>query len=181
MKKGFTLIEIIVSVGILALVSIMIVQVLFTTTHSNTKTLAVSDEKQNGDFATDIFNRMVRSAQLVQTSCPNGATSAPSAQITGFDNAVTTLECLSDGVAARVASVSASTGAIVYLTSPTVTLSSSGGATCSDSTLSFSCPPASGIQNSVTMSFTLVRLGITGNAYQNNSVSFRSTVDVRNW
>lgn len=180
MKHGYTLIEILVSIGILAIAAVLIVQVLFTTMHANTKTQILSDTKQNGSFALDVMSRMVRSAQLVQTSCGSGITTASSVQLTNADNTQTIFKCLSDGSSARIASVSG-TGVISYLTAGTVTVSASGGSTCNDSSLAFSCPPASGIQSSLTVAFTLGRLGVTGSAYESGSSSFQSTVDIRNW
>ena len=179
-QRGFTLLEILISVGILMIVAILIVQVLFTTTHVNTKTEYLSDAKQNGNFALENINRMVRSAQTIQTSCGFGVTSASSVLLTNPDNSLTTFECLSDGTRARIASVSGN-GVIVYLTAGNVTLSTSGGATCDDSSLVFSCPPASGIQNSLTFSFTLGHIGVAGSTYEVGTSSFQSTVFVRNW
>ncbi len=177
-QKGFTLLEMLVSVIILAVVAILIVQVLFTTTHVNQKTKVLSDIKQNGNFTQDIIGRMVRSAQTIETSCVNGATSASVAQITNPDDNVTTFTCLTDGNVARIASVSA--GVVVYLTAGNVTVSSSGGATCDDSSLTFSCPPSSGIQDTLTVSFTLVPKGVSGSEYDMGSTTFQSTVGLRN-
>ena len=138
-KNGFTLMEILISVGILAIVTTLIAQVLFTTTHVNKKTEILTDIKQDGNFALDVMARMVRAAKAIETSCTTST-----ASITNNDNTVTTLRCLPDGNAARIASVSATTGAIVYLSGGNVTLSASGGTDCSDSSLVFSCPPAGG-------------------------------------
>src|SRR4030042_7212941 len=137
-QKGFTVMEILVSVGILAIVSTLIVRVMFTATHVNKKTGLVMDIKHNGNFALDVISRMVRSAKVINVSCAPGDETAPSVDITNPDNNITTLTCLSDGSAARIASVSG-TGAIAYLSAANVTLSTSGGVTCSDSSLAFSC------------------------------------------
>jgi prepilin-type N-terminal cleavage/methylation domain-containing protein len=179
-QKGFTLLEILISIGVLAIVAPLMAQVLFTTTHVNKKTELVADIKQNGNFALDVIGRMVRSAVSIETSCAMGETSAPSALIRNSDNNVTTLTCLSDGNAARIASVSG-TGVAAYLSAGNVTLSVSGGATCSDSSLTFSCPPAGGgIQSELTVSFTLGSPGVTGSAFESGKSSFQSTMSVRN-
>jgi prepilin-type N-terminal cleavage/methylation domain-containing protein len=176
--KGFTLLEILISVGILAIVATLIVQVLFTVTHVNKKTELITDVKQNGNFSLDVIGRMVRSAKAVKTSCGGSETSASSAQITNPDNNVTTLECVSDGNAARIASISAAQ--TVYLSTGNVTVSTSGGKDCTDSSLAFSCPPASGIQTEISVSFTLGQVGVSASAYENNSASFQSTIGMRN-
>ena len=176
-KNGFTLIEILVSVGILAIVSTLMAQVLFTTTHVNTRTNSLEDIKQNGNFTLDVIGRMVRGAQTIETSCSSGPT-AISANITNPDNNVTTLLCVSDGKAARIASVSGTN--VAYLSAGNVTLSASGGVSCADSTLTFSCPPATGIQNQLTIGFTLGQLGVSGSAFNSGKSAFQSTVDMRN-
>lgn len=165
MKKntGFTLVEIVVCVALLSIVVTLITQVLFTTTHVNTKTKILTDIKQNGNFAIDIISRMVRSANSIQ--CNPGP--PPVALITNPDGNVTTITCISDGNVMRISSESAHQA---YLTPATVTCSS----------LAFSCQPAAGIQTTLTVSFTLQQAGVAGSAYEANSSSFQSTVSLRN-
>lgn len=172
--RGFTLLEILVSVGILAIVVPLLAQVLFTTTHVNKKNEIITNIKQDGNFALDVIGRMVRSAKSIDV-CAGG-----DLQITSPDNYTTTFTCVSDGNAARIASVSASWHPTMYLTSGNLTVSSSGGSTCTDSTLVFSCAPPVGIKNQAAVTFTLGKLGVSGNAYANGSASFQSTFGMRN-
>lgn len=181
MKKnsGFTLLEILISVGILAIVGTLIAQVVFTTAHVNKKTEILTDIKQDGNFALDVIARMVRSAKAIDVlPCALGELTGSSALITDSDNNVTTLECLSDGNAARIASESAA--GTVYLSGGTVTLSASGGTNCIDSSLVFSCPPAGSIQSQITVTFTLGQVGVPGSTYESGSASFQSTISMRN-
>ncbi|MCX6793788.1 MAG: prepilin-type N-terminal cleavage/methylation domain-containing protein [Candidatus Gottesmanbacteria bacterium] len=179
-RQGFTLLEILVSVGILAMVTILLAQVLFTTTHVNKKTELVINFKQNGTFVLDVIGRLVRASIAIETSCNSGQTSTPSARIRNADYNVTVLTCFSDGNVARIASVSG-TGKVVYLSGGNVTLSASGGVNCSDSSLAFSCPPASGgMQSELIVSFTLGQPGVTGSAFESGKSSFQSTIGVRN-
>jgi prepilin-type N-terminal cleavage/methylation domain-containing protein len=178
-QKGFTMMEILVSVGILAIVSILIVQVMFTATRVNKKTGLVMDIKQNGNFALGVISRMVRSAKVINVSCSPGDVTASYVDITNPDNNITTITCLSDGSAARIASVSG-TGAIAYLSAANVTLSTSGSVTCSDSSLAFSCPPVTGNQSELSIAFTLGQVGGSESAYEISSASFQSTITVRN-
>ncbi len=172
--------EILISVGILAIVSTLLAQVLFTTTHVNKKTEILTDIKRDGNFALDIIDRMVRAASVIETPCTVGATSTPSAKIRNPDNNVTVFTCFSDGNAARIASKSAA-GAVVYLTGAAITLSTSGGSSCADSSLSFSCPPASGAtQNQVAVTFTLGQIGVSASPYESGRSAFNSTVRMRN-
>lgn len=167
-QAGFTLMELLVSVGVLIIVAALLVQVLFTTTHVNKKTDLINDVKLNGNFALDVISRFVRSARNV--SCGSG-----SMIITNPDLQQTTFTCISDGTAARIASQSASQ--TVYLTSGYLTVNTSGGSNsdCADSTLAFSCvPPA------VTVTFTLRQLGVPGAAYEGVSAAFQSISRMRN-
>lgn len=176
-ETGFTLLEIIISVTILATVSILITQVLFTTTHVNTKSGLVQDIKQNGDFALDVMSRLVRSATAITTACPAGQTT-PTLAIQTADNNTTTFTCVSDGVSARIASVSAS--GTYYLTGTGITVSDLGAATCDRSTLTFSCPSGVGVAGPVMIRFSLGQLGSDTNAYSTSRTSFETTVSLRN-
>lgn len=178
-QSGFTLMEILISVGILATVGILIVQVVFTTTRANTKSALLADIKQNGEFAMDVMSRQIRGAVAVETNCGVEETTTPSAVIRTLENATTTFLCHSDGVAARIASMDAQAN-ISYLTGNAVTLSASGLATCDDSTLNFSCLFATGIAQPVTIQFTLRHLGQGTSPYDVAERSFTNSVNVRN-
>ena len=170
--QGFTLLEILISVGILAIVGTLIAQVVFTTAHVNKKTKILTDIKQDGNFALDVIGWMVRSAKSIDVC------EADELQITHSDNTMTTFTCVSDGVAARIASQSAAGTA--YLSGGNVTLSSSGDDNCALSSLAFSCLPAVGIKNQVTVTFTLGQVGVPGSTYESGSASFQSTISMRN-
>lgn len=165
-QNGFSLIEMLIGIGILAIVSTLIVQVLFTTTHANKKTKLMSDIKQNGAFALDVMERMVRESSGMVVG-------ARSVRITNPDATTTTFKCLSYGGVARIASAS-STGTTEYLTGANVTLSTSGGATCSDSSLAFQYA-----QGLLTITFSLGQSGAAGGTYESARLSFQGTVGAR--
>ncbi len=177
--QGFTLVEILVSIGVLATVSTLIAQVLFTTTHANKKTEVLRDIKQNGEFTLDVIERLVRNANAMEAICDVDTISTPSAFIRGADDRPTVLTCVSDGNAARVASVSA-TGAVSYLSGENVTLSQSGSKTCEDSTLTFSCSATTGIATPITVNFALTSLGASVSAFEKSTTSFQTIVSLRN-
>lgn len=176
-KYGFTLLEILVSVSIIAGLSILIAQAFFTTTRSNTKTEILKEVKQNGDLALGLMSRMVRESTSITSSCPSTGLTSTSLSIKNPDGATTTFGCVYDGSVTRIAS---SSGALSdYLTSSSVTLgdtSCAGGAM----TLSFTCTarPAGG--STVTMSFTLSQAGVPVNLFQRAQSSFQTTIDTRN-
>lgn len=172
-QKGFTLMEILISVGVLAIVATLLAQVLFTTAHVNKKAEIVTNVKQDGNFALDVIGRMVRSAKSIDVC------SATVLQITNPNNGVTTFQCESDGTAARIASVSAS-HPTVYLTGGNITLSPTGSADCPGNSPAFSCAPPVGAKNQVTVSFTLGQLGVGGSVYERGGASFKNTIRMRN-
>jgi prepilin-type N-terminal cleavage/methylation domain-containing protein len=177
--RGFTLLEILISIGVLATVSTLIAQVLFTTTHVNKKTETLRDIKQNGEFTIDVIERLVRNANRLETVCDVDSVSTPAAIVRGADDRTTTLQCVSDGTVARIASVSA-TGSVSYLSGGNVTLSQSGGKSCDDSTLAFSCPPTTAIDEPMTVNFSLTSPGASISAFEKSTTSFQTTVSLRN-
>ncbi len=178
LSGGFTLMEILISVGVLAVVSTLIAQVLFTTTRVNKKVTTLSDVKSSGEFALGVVERLIRSAIAMETVCDTGAETTPSARLLGAGATTTTITCMSDGTAARIASVSA-TGAISYLTDNSVTLNVTGTADCADSSLLFSCPASSG-PSAVTINFSLGQIGEGGGKFETARSSFQSSVSLRN-
>ncbi len=177
--RGFTLIEVLISVGILAVVSTLITQVLFTTTRVNKKVGTLENVKSSGEFALGVLERLIRDAVAVETVCDAAEVTTPSAVFRNADNATTTVTCVSDGTAARIASVSA-TGTISYLTDGSVTLSASGDFSCADNSLTFSCPTSAGVASSTTISFYLGQLGEGQGTLEAARWQFQSLVTPRN-
>lgn len=168
---GFTLLEIIVSVSIVALMSAVISQVLLTTVRTNTKGGIINTVKQNGDFSLETMTRMIQSAQSVTSpACTSGGTSGTSLVIQNSDGGTTTLSCLLDSGVYRIASGSA------FLTNSSITAADSGG-TC---TLAFICSSDAGIADTVQISFSLAQKGTTAAQYESASISFQTTVSLRN-
>lgn len=172
MKKhstsGFTLLELMVSVAVIALMSVVLSQIFISTLRTNTKTELLKEVKQNGDFALESIARMVQNAY--------GATciSDKELSILNADGNTTTIECVLDGTTLRLAS---SSGSLTeYLTSHSVTL---GDATCATSTLAFGCEEAVGQRTMVTVSFTLSRVGNAGNVFEEAEEQFQTSAVVR--
>ena len=171
--------EILISVGILATVGILIVQVIFTTTRANTKSTLLAEVKQNGEFAMDVMSRQIRGAWSIETNCGIEDITTPSAMIRTLENEEITFKCETDGSAARIASVDAQANSS-YLTSNTVTIDSEGGATCDNGTLRFSCIAGTGIAQPLTIEFTLRHLGSSTNPTDTAERSCTNTINVRN-
>lgn len=172
---GFTLLEMVVSIAIVALVAVVLSQIFLVTLRTNAKTEISKDMKQNGELALESMVRMIQRAKAITSTCVSTGTTSQSLQITNDDNGVTTLECLVDGNAVRLASSSAN--GTEYLTSDNVTL---GGTTCGESTLSFVCYGAAGLPASVTISFQLSKAGMSAQSFEQSSESFQTTATMRN-
>lgn len=171
-EKGFTLIEILVSMGIIAAIGIVVSQTFFTTSRSNTKTELLKDVKQNGDYALGIMERMVRNARAI--SCSSYDAPIQSLTITNPDKDTTTFGCYQAGTT-KISSTSG-TGRSEYLTSETVSL----GDTCTSSSLTFVCTTQASQPRSVTVSFTLSQRGSPPDKFEQSSAQFQSTVTLRN-
>ena len=70
---GFTLIELIVTITIMSMIGILIAQVFFTTSRTNTKTELVKEAKQNGEYALGFIERMIRNSRYVTSACAGSA------------------------------------------------------------------------------------------------------------
>lgn len=177
MKRGFTLIETLISMGIAATVGVLIAQVFFTTTKSNTKTEALKEVKQSGERAISSMERMIRSASNIVSTCTDTGTTLSSVQLANIDGGVTTLGCELNSSVTRIASTSATTPT-EYLTSTDVTL---GGVDCDDSgnTLSFVCVSYPDKPSIITIYFTLNRPSAI-DLSETANVLFQTTVTLRN-
>lgn len=172
---GFTLIEMIVSVAIIAVVGVALSQVFIATLRTNTKTELFKDVKQNAELALETMVRMIQNAKEVTSSCSIAGTNSTSITIVSEDDGETTFGCFLDGTNTRIASQSAQ--GTSYLTSSNVSL---GGDSCAGSTLAFTCFGAAGIPTSITISFDLAQVGTPQQAFEQASESFQTSATMRN-
>ncbi len=172
-KNGFTLLEILVSVGALAIMGVLLTQVFVTTTRTNIKNEITKDVKQNGDLAMEVMTRMIQNATDVTSSCQDIGSSGPSLTIINLDSGSTTFECRSDSGLLRIASTSASTA---YLTSPSVKLT---GADC-PAAFTVTCTLLPSGQKSVNISFSLSQGGTSPVKIDQANQKFETTVTLRN-
>jgi len=176
-QRGFTLIEIIVSVGIIAFISVVIAQTFFTTTRVNTKTELINDIKQNGDFALEYMIRAIRSAQQVTSVCDTAPGSSGSAlTVLNSDNTSSTFSSLVDGTVTRLVENPGSS----YLTSNNLTLSDT--ACPGTPSLQFICTssPAQPPHVDVTIRFCLSQKGAPQGSFERAGQAFQTSVTLRN-
>lgn len=176
MQRGFTLIELIIAIAIIAGLGTVLVQALFTTTRSSTKVERLTDVKQGGEYALNVIERMTRNARALTAVCSEGGTTpTASATITSPDGYETTFGCALSGSVTRIASVSAF--GTQYLTSSSVTL---GGATCDADSLVFYCTSVADVPKSVKVTFQLSQRGTPVDQFEKASTAFQTSISVRN-
>lgn len=173
-SRGFTFLELLVTMALIVGISVVLTQVFFTTTRSTTKTEVFKEVKQSGDFAMQTMERMIRSASSVTSTCSDSGSTMTSLTIVNPDNDVTTFTCALDGSIAKIASVSAAE--TFYLTSDSVTV---GGSSCSTSTLSFICTKVSNEASKVRIEYTLSQKNSSGDQFEKATSTFQSTVTLR--
>lgn len=184
-RGGFTLLELLVASVILTLLSVVIVQVFFSTIRTNNKTDVTQDVKGNGDHSIEVITRFVQNAQSISlpASCPERpavGTALDQITLTNWDDGVTTFGCILVGGVARIASISASQ--TVYLTSANVTLVDPVLHTnaCTNHALTFTCSAAAGVPTSITVGFQIRQKNSAASVIDQASQTFQSTVTLRN-
>lgn len=174
-QAGFTLLEMVVSIAIVALVATVLSQVFISTLRTNTKTEILKDMKQNGELALENMVRMIQNAQDITSTCESTGTSSQSITILNPDGKETSLGCLVDGTITRLASTSAE--GTEYLTSSNVT---AGGTTCPASSIVFVCKGGAGVSPSITISFQLAQSGTAIGVFEQSSEAFQTSANMRN-
>jgi prepilin-type N-terminal cleavage/methylation domain-containing protein len=184
-RRGFTLLETLVAISAIASVGVLIAQVFFTTTRSNTKTELMKEVKQNGDYAMELMTRMIRNSIAVNSSCSTTGTPLDMLEIKNADGNMTQFGCFLDSSVTpsitRIASVSATTNKRDALSSTGVSL---GGTSCIDvasiPTLQFTCTSFIDQPPRIQIRFSLSQRGTPADQFEKASISFQSTVSPRN-
>lgn len=133
MKKGFTLIETLVSLGILAILSGIIMTIIFVVLRSSDKIEKIKEIKQNGETVSSVMTDFIRQADSIDCS---GVPDQLGVEMNGES---TVFQCSGD----RIASNSA------YLTSSEVSCDSL------EKPMVFGCDIGGGNTSLVSFSFTL--------------------------
>lgn len=162
-KSGFTLIEILVVVGILGAIVVIGSITFFSVLRGARKSKMISLVKQNGDYALEVMIKMIRNAREITSPCDGSDTSIT---ILNPDRGETTFSCEDDAISSNAAE----------LTSSQVKV---GAGSCS-----FDCQPGEALQpDTVTISFTLEAEkegGVPARPEEEASIDFETTVSLRN-
>jgi len=103
-KNGFTLIEIMIVVGILGIIAVVGSGTFFSILRGSNKTKTLQMVKQNGDYAISVMERMIRNARVLINPTTNSTVS--SITIKNPDGSTTIFSC--GGNPATIASNGAS-------------------------------------------------------------------------
>lgn len=162
---GFTLVEMLVVVGVVAVVGMMAVNLFFATLKGSTKTAVLNEVKQNGDYALSVMEKMVRNAKSLSPLTGQTGTIT----IINPDGGTTRFSCLLDGSVRKIASNSAA------LTSQNVTLAS-----CPADL--FTVTTVAGKPSVVTIKFTLIQATVSPSRPEERaSMDFQTTVSLRTY
>ena len=167
MKKGFTLIEIMVIMGIMGVIGVAVASIFLTTSKSTMKTKVINDLKQQGDSAMSIMEKIIRSAGSIEnmaTVC-NGAARQ---DLTIYDLGNNSARFYCDDSADRIASQAATTNYLIA--DDEVEIDCSNFITCN----------LTGGNPEVTIRFSLTK-GDSANPDNQATVEFKSTVVPRNF
>lgn len=95
MKKGFTLVEILVSLSILAIIVVMGTNMFLTTLKGVKKTKALTEVKQNGNYALSAMERTIRNAQSIEKNSDDETCASEMAKINikNLDNNLIEFAC----------------------------------------------------------------------------------------
>lgn len=177
-KKGFTIIELIVVIGLLSIVMGVGVTSLFSTLRGSTRTSLTNELNSTGSYAISVMERMIKTAQSIDDNAGElcDGRNLTSLTITNYNSGKTTFACPpSSDDAVKIASVSSAFGkrTVTYLTTDTYKITK----------CSFSCSRPSGGSKVVTINFTVsnsVPTGATLRPEEYLNQSYRSSVVVRN-
>lgn len=170
---GFSLIEVVISMGIIALIGVVIVRSFTSTIRTNAKTEILRDIKQNGDFALGYIVHQIQNAQEITCSPYADCSGAISYVIAKDENAdLIQLKPLA-GTPCRIVAYNATDATTLYLTSDTVALNP-----CS---ITYSVQTLYGRPSRVSVTFTVTQVNTAAtNTVDIGSMVFRTTTQVRN-
>lgn len=171
-NRGFTLIELLISLIVISLIGGVILSIFFSVLRGSNKTNNLILVRQEGEYATDQFSRMVRSAQsIVSPDCTAGFSGSTSIEIAANDGQTTTYAC--DLGASTLASSSANPATLIDIPA---------NSNVQIKACSFSCSEDSNtLIPVVSFSLTLAPKGANNTSETSNVQSFSTSITLRNY
>jgi prepilin-type N-terminal cleavage/methylation domain-containing protein len=159
-QKGFSLVELLVVLGIVVTVGALVANLFLANLRTAAKTKALTEIKQNGDYALAVLERMIRNSKEVQSGCPG---IGPSLTILNQDDNSSTFLCESTRIASGGAALISNNFEIVGCDS------------------AFDCDKPEGRPAVVTISFSLKQKGSSLGQEFTAEVPFQTTVSTRTY
>ena len=168
---GFTMIEILVVVGILGVIASVGSIMFFTTFRSSTKTKILSTVKQNGDYALSVMGRVIRDSQEVianteipSRTCESGMKKIKVKRLNGSEAEFSCVEGPSGFIASNSAALTSSEVEVKL------------------NSCYFDCTTEGDFYpQNVVISFTLNQATLTTRLEEQAAIDFRTTVTLRNF
>ncbi len=159
-KRGFSIIELTVVIGLMSLLTLAISTIMLTSVVSSNRVRTTTKVKQAGNYVIDQLQGLLRNAKGI----PLCDSSSASITLTNPDGGTTVIASESDGTSTRIASNSG-----IYLT-PSDTQTSS---------FNLVCEPTDSYPSLVKFSFDL-QSTLTTKATENPLLHFETSVNLRN-
>ena len=166
-QHGFTLVELLVSITLMAVIGVAINTIFITTLKSANKADIMKEIKQNGEYASTVMEQMIRNAQTIQDVgglgvCTSAGLSGSSIRILNSDDHTSTFQLSAGQIS--------STGGMLTNNLKT-----------SATNLIFTCSKIGNAPPTVTFSFTISQLGTPAKAEEKATMNFRTTVSLRSY
>lgn len=172
MKNGYTLIELVIVVGLTAILTVSITAIMMSSLLSSRRVRTQVSVRQAGDYAITQMERMIRGAQSFPIVACDPATSPNQISFNNFDGKDTTFSKITVGDVDLIASSSALTATTEYITPDNMHITA----------FSITCDPPSGIPDLVTISFTIENYTPTlvTSPFDKVSVVYKTSIKPRN-
>lgn len=161
LKKGTSVIELTVVIGLISLLALAISAIMLTTTLSSNRLRRAALIKQSGDYALTQIQSLIRNSRDVISCDPDTDTLT----IINPDGGATDLMIELEGSSNRIASNSG-----IYLTPNTLNVTN----------FSLSCEPIASDPTLFKISFDLSHTTSSGNDRENSTIHFETTTTLRN-
>lgn len=172
-QKAFTLVELLIAMGIVVIVGSVVTATLFGVLRGSSKSTTITIVKQNGDAAMSQMAKTIRNAKTLNYIYPCGSPSSPTTTstltVTAIDNTTTTFTC--DSINSTVTT----NGQTLFDTSAVALSPSMSCATmftCSQDTISSS--PV------IQIRLSLTQKNQNAPVEKTSTISFQTSVEMRN-
>lgn len=161
MKKGTSIIELVVVIGLISLLALAMSAIMLTTIVSSNRVRRLTQIKQSGDLALNQIQTLIRNSRQI-VSCD---TDTDTLSTINPDGNTTDIMIEDDGTASRIASNSG-----IYMTPNTLEVSG----------FSITCEPDEANPVLFKISFDMAHTVSSGNERENPNLHFETTVGIRN-